>query len=34
MNTKMRIIKGHYDLRLIVGNYYRIQYGIQTFGEL
>ena len=28
MNTKARIIKGHYDLELIVGNFYKIQYGI------
>lgn len=28
MNTKTRIIKGHYDLELIVGNYYKIRYGI------
>ena len=28
MNKKARIIKGHYDLELIVGNYYKIRYGI------
>jgi hypothetical protein len=28
MNTKTRIIKGHYDLELIVGNFYKIRYGI------
>ena len=28
MNTKARIIKGYYNLELIVGNYYKIQFGI------
>jgi len=28
MNTNKRIIKGHYDLELVVGNLYDIHYGI------
>ena len=28
MNTKKRIIKGHYELELVVGKLYRINYGI------
>ena len=28
MNTRTRIIKGHCDLELIVGNFYKIRYGI------
>ena len=28
MNKEKRIIKGHYDLELIVGNHYKIRYGI------
>ena len=28
MNTNLRIIKGHYDLELIVDNFYKIRYGI------
>jgi hypothetical protein len=27
MNTKNRVIYGHYDLKLIVGNKYRVLYG-------
>ena len=28
MNTNKRIIKGHYELELVVGNLYDIHYGI------